>query len=64
MIKFHGYSRLRPVRVVRWNNPDPVPVELFDGDILESVENLRDKETGRWGWAYTILRPVEEDETQ
>lgn len=60
MIKFHESARLRPVTFVLWNSPSPKPLEVEAGDVLVGVENLW--ADGRWGWRYTLLRPVEEEE--
>ena len=60
-VKFHEGGVFRPVRVVLWNDPEPVDVEFYPGDLLVSVENFKDEKTRRWGWAYTLLRPVEEE---
>ena len=54
----------RPVRFTLWNCPEPKSVVFEDGDILVSVENVcwDEDDTRRWGWRYTVLRRVVEDE--
>lgn len=60
MIEFSSGGSYRPICVTLWNGPAPAPVCFEAGDILVSVENIRDKD-GVWGWRYIILRPLEDE---